>query len=54
MRKSAAMAFVNSEWAFAVFQSFGKLRQKSRWNRSQVFSLGFRKLFFSNGLGGSW
>ncbi|SAM02490.1 hypothetical protein [Absidia glauca] len=28
MRSSAATAFVNSEWPFAVFQPVGKLRQK--------------------------
>jgi hypothetical protein len=46
MCSSEATAFVNSEWTFAVFQPFKKLRQKSRWNRSQVFSLVFENFFF--------
>ena len=45
MRSSEATAFVKSEWTFAGFQPFGKLRQKSRWEPFSGFRFGFRKLF---------
>jgi hypothetical protein len=45
MRSSEAMAFVKSDWTFAVFQSFGKLRQK-KLKTVLRFSVWFRKLFF--------
>jgi hypothetical protein len=45
MRSSEATAFVKSEWTFAGFQSFGKLRQK-RLRTVLRFSVWFRKLFF--------
>ncbi|SAL95045.1 hypothetical protein [Absidia glauca] len=45
MRSSAATAFVNSEWPFAVFQPAGKLRQK-KLRTVLRFSFRFRKLFF--------
>jgi hypothetical protein len=45
MRSSAAMAFVKADLAFAVFQPFGKLRQK-KLRTVLRFWFWFRKLFF--------
>jgi hypothetical protein len=44
MRSSAATAFVKSEMTFAVFQPFGKLRQK-KLRTVPSFWFWFRKLF---------
>jgi hypothetical protein len=44
MRSSAATAFVTSEMTFAVFQPFGKLRQK-KLRTVLRFLFWFRKLF---------
>jgi hypothetical protein len=45
MRSSEAMAILKSEWTFAVFQPFGKLRQK-KLRTVLRFWFWFRKLFF--------
>ncbi|SAM09413.1 hypothetical protein [Absidia glauca] len=45
MRSSAATAFVNPEWTFAVFQPVGKLRQE-KLRTVLRFSVWFPKLFF--------
>jgi hypothetical protein len=43
MRSSEAMAFVKSEWTFAVSEPFGEVREKSR---SREKKKSFAKLFF--------